>query len=528
MPKKKGKKGKGKGKKNGKTELQIDKESDIEKARANAALWEARLNVTEQSRSEYREAVRKLARDNEDLTNQHFRLEKDTMDMISFFKKKDAEKEEMIADLHEQIKEQKQEAIEENEKLIKEYSQHLNELEEKLKKRMQDFQMIQSELKMMNEFRKKKPELERELEDIRENMYVAKKEHRENLARTEHKFFSEKLRLEKETEQKIAQLAETAQNEAILQLDDTTRSVFKENVRLNEALRYHMKEAEDMKKMTVTLVEENKFLLQDKVTNDLLMQEKIAQVKRQKEEILELQKKVASLEQALDHMACEFETEKQLTVKQAVVTTETGRSEMEKLQKLLQMKDKEMNRVKLLAKNILDQRTQVEQFFLQALDQVRQEITASRAQYKQAAQDAYQRKMQMARNGQEEYPRIRTFTKNEQSTNSVYHDLEEADKWNNLQSNKVDISELTWEQKEKVLRLLFAKMNGLKTRKPSRSLTSSAPPDRIVKDGQQHKEEQCSSLTFITQASVAAIASPVSIFPDINPTHLVQAQGAMT
>uniref|UniRef100_A0A8C4SZA7 Basal body-orientation factor 1 n=1 Tax=Erpetoichthys calabaricus TaxID=27687 RepID=A0A8C4SZA7_ERPCA len=449
-----------KGKKNGKTELQIDKESDIEKARANAALWEARLNVTEQSRSEYREAVRKLARDNEDLTNQHFRLEKDTMDMISFFKKKDTEKEEMIADLHEQIKEEKREAMEENEKLVK-YSQHLNELEEKLKKRMQDFQMIQSELKMMNEFRKKKPELERELEDVK-NMYVAKKEHRENLARMEHKFFSEKYG------RGLAHLHTKQQDVSCFllhrQLDDTTRSVFKENVRLNEALRYHMKEAEDMKKMTVTLVEENKFLLQDKVTNDLLMQEKIAQVKRQKEEILELQKKVSSLEQALGHIACEFETEKQLTVKQAHVTTEVGRSEMEKLQKLLQMKDKEMNRVKLLAKNILDQRTQVEQFFLQALDHVRQEITASRAQYKQAAQDAYQRKMQMARNGQEEYPRIRTFTKNEQSTNSVYHDLEEADKWNNLQSNKVDISELTWEQKEKVLRLLFAKMNGLKTR----------------------------------------------------------------
>lgn len=34
----------------------------------------------------------------------------------------------------------------------------------------------------------------------------------------------------------------------------------------------------------------------------------------------------------------------------------------------------------------------------------------------------------------------------------------------NLQSSKVDISDLTWEQKERVLRLLFAKMNGLKTR----------------------------------------------------------------
>lgn len=34
----------------------------------------------------------------------------------------------------------------------------------------------------------------------------------------------------------------------------------------------------------------------------------------------------------------------------------------------------------------------------------------------------------------------------------------------NIQKGKVDISELTWEQKESVLRLLFAKMNGLRTR----------------------------------------------------------------
>lgn len=31
----------------------------------------------------------------------------------------------------------------------------------------------------------------------------------------------------------------------------------------------------------------------------------------------------------------------------------------------------------------------------------------------------------------------------------------------NIKKGKVDISELTWEQKESVLRLLFAKMNGL-------------------------------------------------------------------
>jgi len=33
-----------------------------------------------------------------------------------------------------------------------------------------------------------------------------------------------------------------------------------------------------------------------------------------------------------------------------------------------------------------------------------------------------------------------------------------------VQGDQVDMADLTWEQKEKVLRLLFARMNGQKTR----------------------------------------------------------------
>lgn len=54
-------------------------------------------------------------------------------------------------------------------------------------------------------------------------------------------FFEEKLRLEREASQKIAELAERAHTEAIANLDETTRSVYKENIRLNEALSYHVK-----------------------------------------------------------------------------------------------------------------------------------------------------------------------------------------------------------------------------------------------------------------------------------------------
>lgn len=71
----------------------------------------------------------------------------------------------------------------------------------------------------------------------------------------------------------------------IRNLDETTKSVYKENVRLSEALSYHMKEGEVLKKLRDKLQEENEQLRGDKELNDMMVQEKIVQVKQQKEQI---------------------------------------------------------------------------------------------------------------------------------------------------------------------------------------------------------------------------------------------------
>uniref|UniRef100_A0A8C8SM15 Basal body-orientation factor 1 n=1 Tax=Pelusios castaneus TaxID=367368 RepID=A0A8C8SM15_9SAUR len=452
-------KGKGaKAKKGAKAESKVEKESEAERAKANMALWEARLEVTEISRAEYREAARMLARNNKELVWQQHRLEKDTVEVISFLKKQDVEKEEQIAKLKQQLVDLKQQAQEENEK-AEHYSGQLKDLEEKFSKKAREIGLIQLELKTIKEFRKKKAHMEKELEDIKENMRLSNKEHQETLGRLEKRFLEEKQRLEREAEKKIVMLAERAHHEAIMQLDSTGRAVFKENVRLQEALAYHLKEAEELQKIKKRLEEDKALLLQEKETNESLVQEKVRQVSQQKAEIQALQHKVERLEMALGHMTREFETEIQKTRHQALVQNQAGMVEISKLQQLLEMKDREMNRVKKLAKNILDERTEVESFFLEALEQVKHEIVSSRKCYKQVAQAAYQRKMMAAFAGKEEYPKIRTFNSNVHSTNSVYKDLQEAEKWTNIQKGKVDVGQLTWEQKESVLRLLFARMN---------------------------------------------------------------------
>jgi hypothetical protein len=90
-----------------------------------------------------------------------------------------------------------------------------------------------------------------------------------------------------------------------------------------------------------------------------------------------------------------------------------------------------MNKVKKLGKTILEQRSELETFFLDALQNVKRQIVYNRLQYHKDAFHAYQNRILNVHHGQGDHSRTRTFneTFNEFNTNSVFQDLEEASKW---------------------------------------------------------------------------------------------------
>ncbi|XP_078007603.1 basal body-orientation factor 1 isoform X3 [Phascolarctos cinereus] len=471
--KQRGKKGKEKKDK----KLTKREEIEVERAKANAALWEARLEVSEISRDGYREAVRRLALCNEDLKRQQYKMEKDTMAVLSYIKKQDLEKDLLIEQLKQQI-------LDANDK----------------------------------------SKIDREIL-LKESLRNSEKRHQEILRRLEGRFFEEKCRLEKEAEKKIVMLAERAHQEAIVQLNDAGRAVFKENVRLQKALAFHVKEANDLQINTDKLQENQTVLLQQKETNELLIREKIMQITQHRAQIQCLQKKVEQLETTLGYMTAEFETEIKKIQEQAFIENQASRVEINKLEQVLEMKDREMNRVKKLARNILDERTEVERFFLDALYEVKQQIVLSRKNYKQMAHAAFNLKMREAYAGRTEYPRIRTFDGRVHSTNSVNQDLREAEKWTNIKKGMdVDIGDLTWEQKEKVLRLLFAKMNGCPPMKHTKSSIPPVPDYVTLTTRKNTLREDCNvqDQTFITQQVLLTESSGL-VLPDIQkgPDHSV-------
>uniref|UniRef100_A0A672GBD2 Basal body orientation factor 1 n=1 Tax=Salarias fasciatus TaxID=181472 RepID=A0A672GBD2_SALFA len=345
----------GKGKKDGKQDSKTDKESDVEKAKDNAALWELRLKVTNQSLAEYQKAHHQLSVTHEELTSHLYRKEKDTLDMTEHWERQVASRDHQV--------------------------------------------------------------MRHTLIAVIKNKYI-------NI--------------------KIAAL----------------QAAFKERDCLMEALRSHKQEVQDLQKLSNSLAEENMALALDKVR--LSWRTNAAQTEAQRKKQSELRSKVASLKQALQQQAAELERREE-EEKAHLVSIQAGQVELDKLQKVLAMREKELGCVAQLASAVEEKHGEVQEFFHEALAHVRQQIAASRCQYKKEALKDYRLKFREATAGKTKFPPVRTFHKSPHSTNSVYSDMEAAS------TCKVRLSDLTWEQKEQVLQLLFAKMNGLKERKPNQN-----------------------------------------------------------
>lgn len=107
----------------------------------------------------------------------------------------------------------------------------------------------------------------------------------------------------------------------------------------------------------------------------------------------------------------------------------------------LKQKAQELKEVRALAQMILDQRSDLEIFFLDSLEKVKIEIKKQRLETKDKA-------------------KLPLIKKNIKSTQfSLVTEDPQTSRMKKLEEEKVDIRELTWDEKEKVLRYLFIKMN---------------------------------------------------------------------
>ena len=240
---------------------------------------------------------------------------------------------------------------------------------------------------------------------------------------SEQTFKKKEEKLMQQHAEEIRKIEIDAENKARNKLSLEEQDLHKDNIRLISDMKLQRKEVEDIKNEKKIIVKENRQLRQELEISQTQVKDCAIKQSEMQKTIKMLKEKIKVSENEMSQMAGEFEREKEMIINQFNNQFQDKLGEMNNLREQVKVRSKELKNMKALAQMILDQRSDVEQFFLESLEQIKDEV----------------QKRIIAEGKTKKLPMINQKGK-------VY-------------SDKVELGDLDWEDRERVLRLLFSKMN---------------------------------------------------------------------
>ena len=321
--------------------------------------------------------------------------------------------------------------------------------------------VLEEELQKLDQFANDKRVMEDELKELKEELSRMEAAHVQSSTNQERKFLAEKARMQKEFEGQIQEMREEELERIQSGQDAETKKILQENKRIRDELRFQQEMTGELTAEKRRVQEVNKRLLREVELYAEKEREYAKQGKAKSGAIAELTEKCDALEAMLKDAGRKFGEEKQAVQRALKKDLEDQTLDAAGLRQLLRLKNRELQHVKTHARTILEQRTEVETFFLEALDQCKRNIVEERQQAYRASLADYRAKMAAATGGGEAgrnvaFPKIRT------RQDMMFDDtLNTASNLPVAPNAKVHLGDLNWGDREKVLRLLFAKINAV-------------------------------------------------------------------
>ncbi|KAM3134649.1 hypothetical protein pb186bvf_013291 [Paramecium bursaria] len=297
-----------------------------------------------------------------------------------------------------------------------------DEKEKKINQLEYDVFTRDNELKSLNEFKIREEQYIKTIHDLREELKMKEYAHHDEIYKTNKNFQKQTLNLTNVNNAKIEEIQRNADKLAEQKVLDQQESIKRENKKIKMEMEIYLKELEQLKKERVILLQENSTLKQGSSITKETENEYRTLNHQQVLKIKKLKEKVEYLKQYISNEVTKYTKEIECMKHQNNQKQQEQDRDIRNLKELLHQKTKEMKSVKALAQMILDQRSDIEQFFLQAIDQVKNEIRKRNIQNKNKLPDI-------------------------------------SNKSQSIENHRVDINDLDLEEKEKLLRILFSKMN---------------------------------------------------------------------
>jgi chromosome segregation ATPase len=259
-------------------------------------------------------------------------------------------------------------------------SKKAKELQELIDKR----KYYQDEVEKVKEYQDNQAEKEAELTELKnayeyraEKIKIIKLEEEEEIQKR-------KERLREEFKNQEERDKEKAKLDAEKQISEIERNIQEQNTRLDDEVNLQNDVIEFLGKEKETIFEENIGYKKDLDAN---IDTVIDYAKKQYEQnlkIKDLKGKIKMLEKSLSQIVQDFEKEKELIKYQNEQIEQEQEDDINNYKEQIRLKDREIKSIKALCQMILDQRSDVEQFFLEALEQVKEEVKRRKESMKES------------------------------------------------------------------------------------------------------------------------------------------------
>jgi len=442
------------------------------------------LDARRKALEEYKLRCQELRAENDGLKTEKEAREMDALQIISFLRRDAERKDELIESLKGTIKQQRDMFTEQRAQEVAQQEAAMAEMESKLRVELERVTTradeAERELAQLVHYKENKAKYDAQFAAKEQALADEQEARREAAEAMERKFFEEKAKLQKEYKQMLAEMKKTSQEEAVERLDASTKKILFENRRMAEELRLQVRETDELQKANKATEEDNRRLKREVALNEQAAKEYAKQGHRQAKEISELSTKVKSLERFVSSSTREFEKERGSLLASDRRKTAEAEMDVAGLRQLVKMKTKELANVKRLAALVLQKRNEVETFLLESIEQVKVEIGRRRAEEER-------RGTRLSGS----HSRLPSLTGGASRASNLPQTVDE----------RVDIRDLTWEDRERVLRLLFAKINSTS----SYHGMSANTLQEITQEGAADEAGQtlASSAFFVTQPTYA-------------------------
>ncbi|KAK9864094.1 hypothetical protein WJX84_004470 [Apatococcus fuscideae] len=278
---------------------------------------------------------------------------------------------------------------------------------------------LKEQVAVVLEYKAKRQFVEDEFAALRQENERLKAELASQAKDLETKFLEKAARLKKGHEEQVEALKRTAELDAEERTDASIRRILTQNKNLTDELAMHVEVTEGLSKDLHELDADRRRLQRDLAIKSEVEQQMAMRGALQARTLKEGASHMAQLEGNLAAVLSGFKAERgnmKAATEQQLMESE---GEQSSLRRLLKLKNHELANIRKLAQEVLSHRSDVEAFLLSSIHQVQKA-----AQNDHAIQTASHKDKQIVKS-----------------------------------SSQIDIKDLSWDDRERVLRLLFMKIN---------------------------------------------------------------------